>query len=124
MRYLSFNSHSLITANVPYEKVLRNSDLDNFACHRRSVWGWAEFAQSEKWLHVCPCSVPVTPASRGIGHCPGFVEIWSPCRVSVCSSAAAPGVGGSRDTLSVNRQTARRSLQMLLHRHCLWGLHI
>ncbi|GAB1290088.1 F-box/WD repeat-containing protein 8 [Apodemus speciosus] len=35
VRYLSFNSHSLITANVPYEKVLRNSDLDNFACHRR-----------------------------------------------------------------------------------------
>lgn len=35
VRYISFNSHSLITANVPYEKVLRNSDLDNFACHRR-----------------------------------------------------------------------------------------
>lgn len=45
MRYISFNSHSLITANVPYEKVLRNSDLDNFACHRRSVWGWVESAR-------------------------------------------------------------------------------
>ncbi|CAH6778828.1 Fbxw8 [Phodopus roborovskii] len=35
VRYISFNSHSLITANVPYEKVVRNADLDNFACHRR-----------------------------------------------------------------------------------------
>ncbi|OBS81316.1 hypothetical protein A6R68_20483 [Neotoma lepida] len=35
VRHVSFNSHSLITANVPYEKVVRNSDLDNFACHRR-----------------------------------------------------------------------------------------
>lgn len=39
VRHISFNSHSLITANVPYEKVVRNSDLDNFACHRRSVEG-------------------------------------------------------------------------------------
>lgn len=46
VRYISFNSHSLITANVPYEKVLRNSDLDNFACHRRSVWGWVESART------------------------------------------------------------------------------
>lgn len=37
MRHISFNSHSLITANVPYEKVVRNSDLDSFATHRRSV---------------------------------------------------------------------------------------
>lgn len=103
MRYLSFNSHSLITANVPYEKVLRNSDLDNFSCHRRSVWGWAEFVQSEKWPCVFPCSVPVTLASWGIGHGPGFVEIWSTCRVSVCISAAAPGIGDSRDTMSVDR---------------------
>ncbi|XP_055461930.1 F-box/WD repeat-containing protein 8 [Psammomys obesus] len=35
VRHVSFNSHSLITANVPYEKVVRNSDLDNFSCHRR-----------------------------------------------------------------------------------------
>ncbi|KAM5191127.1 F-box/WD repeat-containing protein 8 [Callospermophilus lateralis] len=35
VRHISFNSHSLITANVPYEKVVRNSDLDSFATHRR-----------------------------------------------------------------------------------------
>ena len=37
MRHISFNSHSLITAHVPYERVVRNADLDNFATHRRSV---------------------------------------------------------------------------------------
>nr|XP_020019262.1 F-box/WD repeat-containing protein 8-like [Castor canadensis] len=35
VRHISFNSHSLITANVPYERVVRNADLDNFATHRR-----------------------------------------------------------------------------------------
>ncbi|XP_021113045.1 F-box/WD repeat-containing protein 8 isoform X2 [Heterocephalus glaber] len=35
VRHISFNSHSLITANVPYERVVRNSDLDNFTTHRR-----------------------------------------------------------------------------------------
>ncbi|KAM4827516.1 F-box/WD repeat-containing protein 8 isoform 2-T4 [Thomomys bottae] len=35
VRHVSFNSHSLITAHVPYERVVRNSDLDNFATHRR-----------------------------------------------------------------------------------------
>ncbi|XP_049721510.1 F-box/WD repeat-containing protein 8 [Elephas maximus indicus] len=35
VRHIAFNSHSLITANVPYERVVRNSDLDNFATHRR-----------------------------------------------------------------------------------------
>lgn len=35
MRHISFNSHSLITAHVPYERVVRNADLDNFATHRR-----------------------------------------------------------------------------------------
>lgn len=39
VRHLSFNSHSLITANVPYERVVRNTDLDNFTTHRRSA-GW------------------------------------------------------------------------------------
>lgn len=40
VRHLSFTSHSLITANVPYERVVRNTDLDNFTAHRRSVrWG-------------------------------------------------------------------------------------
>ncbi|XP_060468391.1 F-box/WD repeat-containing protein 8 isoform X1 [Panthera onca] len=34
VRHLSFNSHSLITANVPYERVVRNTDLD-FTAHRR-----------------------------------------------------------------------------------------
>lgn len=37
VRHLSFTSHSLITANVPYERVVRSADLDNFATHRRSV---------------------------------------------------------------------------------------
>nr|XP_014336220.1 PREDICTED: F-box/WD repeat-containing protein 8 [Bos mutus] len=35
VRHISFNSHSLITAHVPYERVVRNADLDNFATHRR-----------------------------------------------------------------------------------------
>ncbi|XP_004597853.2 F-box/WD repeat-containing protein 8 [Ochotona princeps] len=35
VRHISFNSHSLITANVPYERVLRNPDLDNFTAYRR-----------------------------------------------------------------------------------------
>ena len=37
VRHISFNSHSLITAHVPYERVVRNADLDNFATHRRSA---------------------------------------------------------------------------------------
>lgn len=57
VRHISFNSHSLITANVPYEKVVRNSDMDNFACHRRSVRVWAH---PEKWLSVV-ASVPPHP---------------------------------------------------------------
>lgn len=113
MRYLSFNSHSLITANVPYEKVLRNSDLDNFACHRRSVWGWVEFAQSEKCLHVFPCSVLVTLSSRGTSHGPGFVETWNAMTVlarayteCVCLQfCSCSWHGGSRDTMSADRQT-------------------
>lgn len=39
VRHISFNSHSLITAHVPYERVVRNADLDNFATHRRSALG-------------------------------------------------------------------------------------
>ncbi|KAB0369932.1 hypothetical protein FD755_017894 [Muntiacus reevesi] len=35
VRHISFNSHSLITAHVPYERVVRSADLDNFATHRR-----------------------------------------------------------------------------------------
>ncbi|XP_066226918.1 F-box/WD repeat-containing protein 8 [Saccopteryx leptura] len=35
VRHINFNSHRLITANVPYERVVRNSDLDSFATHRR-----------------------------------------------------------------------------------------
>nr|XP_023502843.1 F-box/WD repeat-containing protein 8 isoform X3 [Equus caballus] len=35
VRHLSFNSHSLITANVPYERVVRSADLDGFSTHRR-----------------------------------------------------------------------------------------
>lgn len=37
VRHISFNSRRLITANVPYEKVVRSADLDDFATHRRSV---------------------------------------------------------------------------------------
>lgn len=37
VRHLAFTSHSLITANVPYDRVVRSADLDNFATHRRSV---------------------------------------------------------------------------------------
>ncbi|XP_059532663.1 F-box/WD repeat-containing protein 8 isoform X2 [Myotis daubentonii] len=35
VRHLAFTSHSLITANVPYDRVVRSADLDNFATHRR-----------------------------------------------------------------------------------------
>lgn len=35
VRHISFNSRRLITANVPYERVVRNADLDDFAAHRR-----------------------------------------------------------------------------------------
>lgn len=35
VRHIAFSSHRLITANVPYERVVRNSDLDGFATHRR-----------------------------------------------------------------------------------------
>ncbi|XP_006204849.1 F-box/WD repeat-containing protein 8 [Vicugna pacos] len=35
VRHISFNSHSLITANVPYERVVCNADLDRFTTHRR-----------------------------------------------------------------------------------------
>eukprot|EP00069_Balaena_mysticetus_P013089 bmy_01414T0 len=35
VRHISFNCHSLITAHVPYERVVRNADLDNFVTHRR-----------------------------------------------------------------------------------------
>ncbi|XP_075389963.1 F-box/WD repeat-containing protein 8 [Tenrec ecaudatus] len=35
VRHLAFNSHSLITANVPYERVVRNADLDSSTTHRR-----------------------------------------------------------------------------------------
>ncbi|XP_054450231.1 F-box/WD repeat-containing protein 8 [Pteronotus mesoamericanus] len=35
VRHISFNSHSLITANVPCERVVRSADPDNFATHRR-----------------------------------------------------------------------------------------
>lgn len=45
MRHISFNCHRLITAHVPYERVVRNADLDNFVTHRRSVLGlgWSRF---------------------------------------------------------------------------------
>lgn len=39
VRHISFNSHSLITAHVPYAAVVRNADLDNFSHHRRSAPG-------------------------------------------------------------------------------------
>ncbi|XP_037012001.2 F-box/WD repeat-containing protein 8 isoform X2 [Artibeus jamaicensis] len=35
VRHIAFNSHSLITANVPDERVVRSADLDNFTTHRR-----------------------------------------------------------------------------------------
>uniref|UniRef100_A0A8D1G7Z1 F-box/WD repeat-containing protein 8 n=1 Tax=Sus scrofa TaxID=9823 RepID=A0A8D1G7Z1_PIG len=35
VRHISFNSHSLITAHVPYESVARDPDLDHFTTHRR-----------------------------------------------------------------------------------------
>lgn len=37
VRHLSFTSHSLITANVPCERVVPSADPDSFATHRRSV---------------------------------------------------------------------------------------
>lgn len=37
VRHISFNSRRLITANVPYERVVRSADTDDFATHRRSV---------------------------------------------------------------------------------------
>lgn len=59
VRHVSFNSHSLITANVPYEKVVRNSDMDNFACHRRSVRAWAH---PEKWYTQTGKSSVLSPS--------------------------------------------------------------
>lgn len=47
VRHIAFNSHSLITANVPYERVVRSADLDNFTTHRRSV-GWVGWAGVQK----------------------------------------------------------------------------
>lgn len=38
VRHISFNSHSLITANVPYRRLVRSADLDDFTTHRRH-WG-------------------------------------------------------------------------------------
>nr|XP_011762747.1 F-box/WD repeat-containing protein 8 isoform X1 [Macaca nemestrina] len=35
VQHISFSSHSLITANVPYQTVMRNVDLDSFTTHRR-----------------------------------------------------------------------------------------
>ncbi|KAM5312978.1 F-box/WD repeat-containing protein 8 isoform 2-T2 [Glossophaga mutica] len=35
VRHIAFDSHSLITAHVPYERVVRSTDLDDFATHRR-----------------------------------------------------------------------------------------
>ncbi|XP_063470632.1 F-box/WD repeat-containing protein 8 isoform X3 [Symphalangus syndactylus] len=35
VQHISFSSHSLITANVPYQTVMRNADLDSFTTHRR-----------------------------------------------------------------------------------------
>nr|XP_004611261.1 unnamed protein product [Sorex araneus] len=35
VRHVAFNRHRLITANVPYERVVRSPELDNFATHRR-----------------------------------------------------------------------------------------
>lgn len=41
VQHISFSSHSLITANVPYQTVMRNVDLDSFT-HRRLVVGLGE----------------------------------------------------------------------------------
>ncbi|XP_035113644.2 LOW QUALITY PROTEIN: F-box/WD repeat-containing protein 8 [Callithrix jacchus] len=35
VKHISFSSRSLITANVPYQPVVRNADRDNFTPHRR-----------------------------------------------------------------------------------------
>lgn len=48
VRHISFNSHSLITAHVPYERVVRSADLDNFATHRRSA-----LRQGLAWVGGC-----------------------------------------------------------------------
>lgn len=42
VQHISFSSHSLITANVPYQTVMRNVDLDSFTTHRRLVVGLGE----------------------------------------------------------------------------------
>lgn len=47
VRHISFNSHSLITAHVPYESVARDPDLDHFTTHRRSVLGWVDL---DSWV--------------------------------------------------------------------------
>lgn len=49
VRHIAFNSHSLVTANVPYERVVRNSDLDSFATHRRSAGpGWGRICHAHR----------------------------------------------------------------------------
>lgn len=127
VRYISFNSHSLITANVPYEKVLRNSDLDNFACHRRSVWGWAESVHPR---HGCaPCSAqsrrPLWVSATGLtalagAHTKCLFVCLQCCACSVLKLLLLLGTAETQCQL-IGRLSVLRSLQMLLHKHCLLG---
>lgn len=117
MRHVSFNSHSLITANVPYEKVVRNSDMDNFACHRRSVRVWAH---PEKWLSVVASvphhtPFPVTYSLRA-GYTMTAVNQKHALSVCLEHSAAAPASGAEQDRNQLDREA------MPLLKHCLLGL--
>ncbi|XP_037012002.2 F-box/WD repeat-containing protein 8 isoform X4 [Artibeus jamaicensis] len=80
VRHIAFNSHSLITANVPDERVVRSADLDNFTTHRRSV-GPAARSRAGKTLRFdvsggappsrsAPCRVypPAQPDTDALGE--------------------------------------------------------
>ncbi|XP_036908086.1 F-box/WD repeat-containing protein 8 isoform X3 [Sturnira hondurensis] len=62
VRHIAFNSHSLITANVPYERVVRSADLDNFTTHRRhqGLVHAYEFSVDQSSLPLCRPSCDTT----------------------------------------------------------------
>lgn len=89
MRHISFNSHRLITANVPYERVVRNSDLDSFATHRRSVglgspdlclFRKTDMAGFHSWNPHCvsPTGPPPPPSTAIV-----FADIANPLAAAV-----------------------------------------
>ncbi|KAF6081152.1 F-box and WD repeat domain containing 8 [Phyllostomus discolor] len=77
VRHIAFDSHSLITANVPSERVVRGADLDNFTTHRRhqGLVQAYEFSVDQlalrSTLPLCRPSCDTTE-SHGCDHVPAF----------------------------------------------------